>query len=125
MTLKEDEYLNEATEVTDDENTADIDEAAEFNKRVKPYEKGVCYYPYWIKHANNGIDQGTGSVGVMEFGIVRNNIYDMEVSGISGLGYSEVDVTDPNNPDEDNSLKIQVNLYVKNWVVRSNSGIIL
>ena len=120
-----DEYLNEATEVTDDENTADIDEAAEFNKRVKPYEKGVCYYPYWIKHANNGIDQGTGSVGVMEFGIVRNNIYDMEVSGISGLGYSEVDVTDPNNPDEDNSLKIQVNLYVKNWVVRSNSGIIL
>ena len=120
------EYLNEEKfEVTDNENTTDIDEAAEFNERVKSYVKGVCYYPYWIKHANNGVDQGTGSVGVMEFGIVRNNIYDMEVSGIGGLGYSAVDPTDPDNPDEDSSLKIQVNLYVKNWVVRSNSSIVL
>lgn len=105
-------------------NPSGDDETA-FNQRVKKYTDGVCYYPYWIKHANNGVNQGTGSVGVMEFGIVRNNIYDMDVTRISGLGYSEVDVTDPENPDEDTSLKIQVNLYVKNWVVRSNSGIIL
>lgn len=113
-----DEYLKEFTPAAGDATTA-------FNKRVKPYKQGVCYYPYWIKHAANSKDQGTGSIGVMEFGIVRNNIYDMEVSGISGLGMSEVDVTDPNNPDEDGSLKIKVNLYVKNWVLRSNSGITL
>lgn len=113
-----DSYLNVYTPAEEEATTA-------FNQRVKKYTEGVCYYPYWIKHANNGVDQGTGSVGVMEFGIVRNNIYDMDVTGISGLGYSEVDVTDPENPDEDTSLKIQVNLYVKNWVVRSNSGIIL
>lgn len=101
------------------------DDKTAFDARVKTYTKGVCYYPYWIKHADNGVDQGTGSVGVMEFGIVRNNIYDMEVTGISGLGYSSVDPTDPDNPDEDNSLKIQVNLYVKNWVVRSNDQITL
>ena len=113
-----DEYLTNYKPAEGDATTA-------FNQRVKVYTSGVCYYPYWIKHADNGVNQGTGSVGVMEFGIVRNNIYDMDVTGISGLGYSEVDVTDPENPDEDTSLKIQVNLYVKNWVVRSNSGIIL
>ena len=113
-----DEYLTHYKPAEGDATTA-------FNQRVKVYTSGVCYYPYWIKHADNGVNQGTGSVGVMEFGIVRNNIYDMEVTGISGLGLSEVDVTDPENPDEDTSLKIQVNLYVKNWVVRSNGGIIL
>lgn len=113
-----DEYLTNYKPAEGDATTA-------FNQRVKVYTSGVCYYPYWIKHADNGVNQGTGSVGVMEFGIVRNNIYDMEVTGISGLGLSEVDVTDPENPDEDTSLKIQVNLYVKNWVVRNNGGIIL
>ena len=113
-----DEYLKSFKPAEGEATTA-------FNERVKLYEDGVCYYPYWIRHADNGVNQGTGSIGVMEFGIVRNNIYDMTVTGISGLGYSSVDVTDPDNPDEDESLKIQVNLYVKDWVVRSNDGIIL
>ena len=97
------------------------DAATAFNGRVKIYTGGVCYYPYLILHGGNGQRPTTP----MEFGIVRNNIYDMTVKGISGLGYSEVDVTDPKEPDIDEKLKIQVNLYVKNWVVRSNSGIIL
>ena len=101
------------------------DDLTAFNERVKTYTDGVCYYPWWIKHAANAKDSGTGSTGVMEFGIVRNNIYDLTVSGISGLGKSEVDITDPDTPDEDSSLKIMVRLYVKNWVLRSNDGIIL
>lgn len=101
------------------------DDLTAFNERVKAYSDGVCYYPWWIKHAANSKDTGTGSRGVMEFGIVRNNIYDLTVSGIKGLGKSEVDITDPNNPDEDSSLKIMVRLYVKNWVLRANDGIIL
>ena len=96
-----------------------------FNSRVKKYTDGVCYYPYWIKHAANSQNSGPGSIGVMEFAIVRNNIYDLSVASISGLGYSEVDVTDPDGGDEDTELKIMVRLYVKNWVVRSNDNIIL
>lgn len=110
-----DTYLNGYSPVAGEETTA-------FNKRVKKYTDGVCYYPYWILHAGDG--KGT-TTKAMEYGIVRNNIYDMTVTKISGLGLSEVDVTDPEGPDKDSSLKIQVNLYVKNWVVRSNSGIIL
>ena len=65
-------------------------------------------------------------MGVMEFAIVRNNIYELQVAGMDGLGFSGTEnVPDPENPDEDSSAKIRVVLYVKNWVVRSNSGIIL
>lgn len=109
-----DAYLKSFTPTAGDATTA-------FNERVKIYTGGVCYYPYLILHGGDGKRPTTP----MEFGIVRNNIYDMTVEGISGLGYSEVDVTDPKEPDIDEKLKIQVNLYVKNWVVRSNSGIIL
>lgn len=94
----------------------------EFNAKVKKYTDGVCYYPYWIRHADNGKPTQTG---VMEFAIVRNNIYDLKVTAIRELGLSEVDVTDPENPNEDSSLRIQVQIYVKNWVVRSNEQIIL
>lgn len=110
-----DEYLETYKPAEGDATTA-------FNQRVKIYSNGVCYYPYWILHAGDG--KGT-TKHPMEFGIVRNNIYDMTVEKISGLGLSEVDVTDPEDPDKDTSLKIQVNLYVKNWVVRNNNGIIL
>lgn len=112
------EYLKD---FTPDEGEA----TTTFNSRVKKYTDGVCYYPYWIKHAANSQNSGPGSIGVMEFAIVRNNIYDLSVAAISGLGYSEVDVTDPDGGDEDTELKIMVRLYVKNWVVRSNDNIIL
>lgn len=61
----------------------------------------------------------------MEFDIVRNNIYDLTVAGISGLGLSGIEVPDPKNPDEDGTTKMNVVVKVKNWVVRNNGGIIL
>lgn len=86
---------------------------------------GKSYYKYWIKHdplADNG------KMGVMEFAIVRNNVYQLQVNGIKDLG-DPLPFTpgkdDPNNPDKETEIYILINLYVKNWVVRSNSGIIL
>ncbi|WP_455634292.1 Mfa1 family fimbria major subunit [Parabacteroides sp.] len=95
---------------------------AEINKTIKVYDNFVCYYPYWIRHANN---DKFPNMGIMEFGIVRNNIYDMTVEGFNGLGLSGVDKPNPGNPDEEDKHYFNVNIKVKNWVVRKNSGIIL
>ena len=38
------------------------------------------YYNYWIKH----LDNNSPEMGVMEFGIVRNNIYRVSVNKIAG-----------------------------------------
>lgn len=92
------------------------------NTGVKPYENGTCYYLYWIRHENNGKNN---VMGPMEFAIVRNNIYDLSVSQISGLGLSEAEVPNPETPDEDGDAKINVVVKVKNWVVRKNTDIIL
>lgn len=86
---------------------------------------GKSYYKYWIKHdplADNS------TMGVMEFAIVRNNVYQLQVSGIKDLG-DPLPFTpgkdDPNNPDKNTEIYIVIKLYVRNWVVRSNGGIIL
>ena len=92
------------------------------NAGINTYTGGVCYYPYWIKHADNSVDT---EMGIMEFAIVRNNIYDLAVSSISGLGLSDIDKPKPGDKDEDDKLYLNVRILVKNWVVRSNSGIIL
>lgn len=86
------------------------------------YDDGICYYPYWIRHANND-DENV--MGVMEFGIVRNNIYELQVQSVSGLGLSGIDVPDPEEPVETDDFLFNVVLYVRDWVVRSNGGIIL
>lgn len=112
------EYFTEedAIETFLEENSAEV------NKVVYPYENGVCYYPYWIRHADN---KKPSEIGVMEFGIVRNNIYDLSVSGISDIGLPGTHEPDPEKPNEDDDILINVVVLVKDWVVRSNSDIIL
>lgn len=105
-----------ATYLTTDDCKAAIKET------IKKYTNGECYYPYWIRHANN---DKANVMGIMEFGIVRNNIYDLTIEGISGFGLSSTDVPDPDTPDEEKNYYLKVNLFVRDWVVRSNSGIIL
>ena len=95
---------------------------AAIKETIKEYTNGECYYPYWIRHANN---DKANVMGIMEFGIVRNNIYDLTIEGISGFGLSSTDVPDPDTPDEEMNYYLKVNLFVRDWVVRSNSGIIL
>ena len=115
-------YSANKTFTTDDAiDTYTTANVAAINEVVLPYEGGVCYYPYWIRHASNNIPT---EMSVMEFAIVRNNIYDMTVTGISGLGLSGAEKPDPGKDDEDEKYYFNVEIYVKNWVVRSNSGIL-
>lgn len=83
----------------------------------------TCYYPYWIRHANNGNDE---TMGIMEFCIVRNNVYRLSVTGIDGLGMADP-FDDANKPDEgeEEGYYLKVELYVHDWVVRENENIIL
>lgn len=105
-----------------DDYLTSTNQAEHVYANVKKYEKGITYYPYWIRHANNGKPT---EMGIMEFGIVRNNIYDMVVKDISGLGLSGTDEPDPDKDDETKEYRFNVIIYVKDWVIRDNSGIIL
>lgn len=50
---------------------------------ITKYENGICYYTYFIKHAEDGDDT---TVSPMEYAIVRNNIYQVNVKGINDIG---------------------------------------
>lgn len=89
---------------------------------VRFFEKGETYYTYWIRHIDN---HNINKMGIMEFGIVRNNIYDMTVTGISGFGFAGAEKPDPGKDNETEEYFFNVTINVKNWVVRSNDGIIL
>ena len=105
--------------------TVDAKENLIKNYGVSYYENGECYYKYWIRHANNN---NNNQMGVMEFAIVRNNVYQVQVNGVSALG-DPLPFTpgedDPDTDDEDDDVYIKIKIYVKDWVVRKNSSIIL
>lgn len=120
------EIADEVTFTTEDAidtyiNSKKTDKESLMNKNITEFKDCVCYYPYWIRHADNN----STDMGVMEFAIVRNNIYDLEVSGISGYGYADAEQPVPGQDDEFERFFFNVNILVKNWVVRSNSDIIL
>ncbi|WP_300227680.1 Mfa1 family fimbria major subunit [uncultured Bacteroides sp.] len=50
---------------------------------ITKYQDGICYYTYFIKHAEDGDDT---KVSPMEYAIVRNNIYQVNVKGINDIG---------------------------------------
>ena len=89
---------------------------------VDEFKEGECYYTYWIKHQDN---KNSHLIAPMEYSIVRNNIYDLQISGVSGLGFARSMVPDPKDPTEDSNQLLNVVLHVKNWTVRPNGGIIL
>lgn len=84
-----------------DKITADI--LAERGART--YENATCYYTWWIRHANDGSEDTNG---VMEYAIVRNNIYELNVTKISSLGGYI--------PNEEEHGFI-VTVYVKDWTM--------
>ena len=106
----------------ENESTWDDKKKATVYAEFKPYKDGACVYDYWIQHIP---DNGTTDAGVMEYAIVRNNIYDMTIKGINTLGLSMVEVPDEDEEIESKELRMNVVIHVRNWVVRSNSDIIL
>lgn len=52
-------------------------------EKLRTYYKGQCYYIWWLRHSNDGDDETNG---VMEYAVVRNNIYKVSVNSIYSLG---------------------------------------
>lgn len=98
-------------------NPSTVEEWA--NNKVDYYAEGVCYYPYWIKHQDNN---DPASMGIMEFGVVRNNVYKLSVSKINEIG-APSDKIDPENPDESEKVYLSVSVEIKPWTIRPNENI--
>lgn len=70
-------------------------------KLLRTYYKGQCYYVWWLRHSNNGDDETNG---VMEYAVVRNNIYKVSVNSIYSLG--------GDIPDNE---QLDARVYVNKW----------
>ncbi len=98
-------------DITDDSDTKTL---AKYSiKRFQKSENYSCYYNYWIKHEDNNSTE----MGVMEFGIVRNNIYRLSISKVAGLGSGEPYI-EPEQPDE-YKAELDINIDVFPWAVRN------
>lgn len=81
-----------------------------------------CYYYYWNRHNDNG---NNGVMGVMEFAVVRNNVYKLAVTNIRRLGHPRLSENDPDpvtpgTPDEKGDVYFDVEVEAVPWVVRVN-----
>lgn len=137
------ENVEEAAEATESDNTtlANPSLAAAYNKATKegytdakavaagftifrPNTTGkyeVLYY-YWNRHNDN---KNNGSMGPMEFAVVRNNVYKLSVTGVDKFGHptdpkDDPDPENPEDPDEEDDVYFKVAVEVLPWVVRIN-----
>lgn len=76
----------------------------------------VCYYKYWIRHYDN---ENNTVQGPMEFAIVRNNVYNLQVSKVKRLGDDTEDI-EPDNPIETENYYLDITLKIRPWIVRTN-----
>lgn len=73
---------------------------------VTCYTDGQCYYPVYLRHDNS---HGTPNIDLMEFGIVRNNIYRLKVE-FTGPGLPSLT---PEIFDEPEGLRPYI--FVRKW----------
>lgn len=75
---------------------------------VTEYPKGDCYYYVWIKHERlHDTADGNDLSSLMQFGIVRNNIYRIQVD-FTGPGFTLIG-------DQQTPLGIQSYIYTRRW----------
>ena len=68
---------------------------------LRTYYNGQCYYIWWLRHSNDGDDETNG---VMEYAVVRNNIYKVRINSIYSLG--------GDIPDNE---QLDARVYVNKW----------
>ena len=71
------------------------------DEKLRTYYNGQCYYIWWLRHSNDGDDEKNG---VMEYAVVRNNIYKVNVNSIYSLG-----------GDIPDNQQLDARVYVNKW----------
>ena len=126
-------YNQAATGVAADaEPTGAAAAAAGFTGYSAKDGKYYNYYYYWNRHNDN---LNPYKMGVMEFAVVRNNVYKLAVDKISRFGHPtppdpsnpdpdpepDPDPVDPEDPDESVNYYFNVTVKVLPWTVRINN----
>lgn len=84
---------------------------------IEPYSSNICYYyTTEIKHFDNGNEN---SMGIMEFAIMRNNIYSLVISKINDIGDPFID-PNPGTEDETSQAYMTIQAEILPWIVRYN-----
>ena len=94
---------------------------------IKTYENGKSYYIARIKHFgddltpwNAGEAYGNDNLKYLgRYGVLRNNWYDLTINSISGPGYPDVPVVNPDTPDDEDTKYISVSVKILDWAKRS------
>ena len=128
-----------------DKSAADPDKALfelvrDYFGRISIYRGGDCYYQILIKHfgddltpwsGNNSENTPTtgkiypgGDVAFLgRYGVLRNNWYNLNITGINKIGTPDVTVPD-NTPDDNLDSYISVKINVLSWAKRQQDVIL-
>lgn len=96
--------------------------------KIAYYKDGVAYYPVMIKHFgqdltpwNNGEVYGSNNADFLgRYGVLRNNWYSINVTGIKNIGDPEVPKV-YGTPDDPSESWISVSINILSWAKRSQS----
>lgn len=96
--------------------------------KIAFYKGGVSYYPVMIKHFgddltpwNNGEVYGSNNADFLgRYGVLRNNWYSINVTGIKSIGDPEVPKV-YGTPDDPSESWISVTINILSWAKRSQS----
>ena len=104
--------------------------------QIECYDQGLAYYPVNIKHFGDDLtpwdendaegnvsypnDDGKAEANWLgRYGVLRNNWYQIDVTNVTNIGYSDVPViTDPDDPV---ARYISVKINILSWAVRKQS----
>lgn len=119
-----------------DNSAYDAGLAAAQALQIECYDQGLAYYPVNIKHFGDDLtpwdaDDAEGNVSYPDtdgkaeanwlgrYGVLRNNWYQLDVTNVTNIGYSDVPViTDPDDPV---ARYISVKINILSWAVRKQS----
>ena len=126
--------------------TADVTDATVLtalanNIKVVEYKGGYSYYNILIKHFGDELtpwNPSTKTSGISypssneanwlgRYGVLRNNWYDLDITGVSRLGAAtpeELDVKNDPTPDDNLKSYISVKINVLSWAKRTQGAIL-
>lgn len=123
------------SESSTDTNDKDLFELVrDYFGRISIYRGGDCYYQILIKHFGDALtpwsgnnSENTPTTGKIypggdeaflgRYGVLRNNWYDLNITGINKIGTPDITVPD-NTPDDNLDSYISVKINVLSWAKR-------